>query len=374
MSVRTRRLLGAAALIAPMLAGALAPSAAADEAEATTTDSEAAAELDRPTTVYTLSNDPAGNAVLVFKEAGGRVVPDVSVPTGGLGLGSGLGSQGAVIVEGQRLLAVNAGSDELSLFRLGPNGRPVLSDVEPTGGDRPVSVDVHGDVVYVLNAGDSTVSGFRIRGQQLVAIPAGHRVLPGSGGAQISFDRSGSRLVVTQKATNTIDVLPVRNGVAGEAVSNPSVGQTPFGFAIDARNHVIVSNAAGGAAQASSVSTYGVSGPSGLSPISSAVATTQTAACWVALSENGRYAYTTNTGSGSISSYRVAPDGSVTLLEAAAALPGAGPLDIDIQDRDVFTLNNGSHTISLHRMFANGSLRSLGQVPVPVGAVGLATY
>jgi 6-phosphogluconolactonase (cycloisomerase 2 family) len=106
--------------------------------------------------------------------------------------------------------------------------------------------------------------------------------------------------------------------------------------------------------------------------VSSAVATTQTAACWVALSSNGRFAYTTNAGSGSISSYRVGANGSLQLLQAVAAAPGAGVADLAVAGHDLFTLAGGAHLITLHRIGADGSLTLLGTVTVPARVVGVA--
>lgn len=323
-------------------------------------------------TIFTETNAASGNEVLAFQRVGDALTQVASYPTGGLGSGAGLGSQGAIAAADDRVLAVNAGSNQLTLFRVRDNGSLARTDVESTVGVRPVSVAVRRDVAYVLNAGDRSVSGYRIRGGNLVPIPGSRQSLPGDGGAQVSFDRDGLRLVVTEKATNTIDVLPLRYGVAGPAVSNPSSGQTPFGFAVDGRNHVIVSNAAGGAAGASSVSSYAFTGPATLAPVSAAVATTQTAACWVALSDNGRYAFTTNAGSGTISSYTVGPDGALTLAQAQAAAPGAGPVDMVVVENALFTLNGGSHTITAHGISPTGALSATGQATVPTGVVGLA--
>ena len=359
MSHRIRHL-GAAALIAPLAAIAVAAPASADDHQ-------------NGTMIYTETNAASGNTILAFRATGGTLTNVGSYATGGLGAGTGLGSQGAVVVAGHRLLAVNAGSDQLSLFDIEDDGALTLTDVESSGGRRPISVTVDGKSVYVVNAGDRTVSGFQIRNDSLVAIPGSTQSLPGNGAAQISFDRTGKRLIVTEKATSTIDVLPVRNGVAGPAVSNLSTGVTPFGFAVDRRNHVIVSNAAGGAAGASSLSSYDVSGKTGLTSISPAVATTQTAACWVALTEDGQTAFMTNTGSGSISSYAIGRDGTLSLAQAVAASPGAGPVDLAVEDDELFTLASGAHMITAHHIDDDGSLVADGQVTVPVGVVGLAT-
>jgi 6-phosphogluconolactonase len=348
-----------AAVAAPAALLALAGPAAADDSHRDVA------------TVYTQTNAAAGNEIVALSSTGGSLHEVARFATGGTGTGSGLGSQGAVFASDDRLLAVNAGSNSLSLFHIGRSGTLDRTDVEPTSGVRPVSVTVHDNIAYVVNAGDRTVSGFRIRGGSLVPIAGSVQNLPGNGAAQISFDSDGRRLVVTEKTTQTIDVLPVRDGVAGAAVSNPSTGPTPFGFAIDRRDHVIVSNAVGGGA--SSVSSYGLTGRTGLTPISSAVGDTQSAACWIALSSNGRYAYTTNAASGSISSYTLAADGSLALANAQAALPGGGAADMVVVGNTLFARVGGSsNTVQAYTIASNGALTAAGQVAVQAGVQGLA--
>ena len=111
--------------------------------------------------VFTMSNAAGGNQVVVFARAGDGTLSHVAdYATGGEGSGGGLGSQGAVRLsdDGSWLLAVNAGSDEVSVFRV--NGTTLeLTDTVWSGGDSPISVDVHGDVVYVLNAGSANIAG-----------------------------------------------------------------------------------------------------------------------------------------------------------------------------------------------------------------------
>jgi 6-phosphogluconolactonase (cycloisomerase 2 family) len=356
------------ALIAPLVTLTYAGTASADDGHA-----DRHANHDGVTTIYTETNATTGNEVLAFQNIDGNLVSIGSFATGGLGSGTGLGSQGAVVSDGRHLLAANAGSNQVSLFGIEADGSLSLGDVESSGGINPVSVAVNDDVAYVVNAGDSTISGFRIRHDQLELIAGSTQSLSGVGAAQISFDAAGKRLVVTEKATSTIDVFAVnRYGVAGPGVAEPSAGTTPFGFAIDDRNHVIVSNAAGGAVGGSSVSSYRFAALTGLQPISPEIADGQTAACWIALSEDQRYAYTTNAGSGSISSYRLGRNGSLQLLQAIAATPGAGPNDIVEADDSLFTLNNGSHTISTHAIGGDGSLSLEGSLTVPSGVAGLA--
>ena len=94
------------------------------------------------------------------------------------------------------------------------------------------------------------------------------------------------------------------------------------------------------------------------------------------VSKDGRYAYTTNAGSGSISSYRVAQDGSITLRDATAGKTGEGSSPIDLalskNGRYLYSLNSGAHTISAFMIKEDGSLMKIDEFSVPEGAVGLA--
>ena len=230
-----------------------------------------------------------------------------------------------------------------------------LVDVVDSGGLLPVSLTTYKDWLYVLNAGGSgNISGFRI-GQDGTLTPlagstqpvSNEGVGPAPGLTQVAFNSDGSALVVTEKTTSLIDTYEVLDGLAGAPVAHPSEGAVPFGFAFDRQNHAIVSEASG------SASSYEIDG-TGFNVISSAVVNTQVAACWIAISKNGKFAYTTNAGSGSISSYGIGQDGSLTLLE--------------------YTLGAGSHTITVFQFAANGSLTNLGNISVPAGVAGLAAH
>jgi 6-phosphogluconolactonase (cycloisomerase 2 family) len=341
-------------------------------AGAASTASASAPSTTRPHFVYTSTNSSAGNSVLTLRSKGGTLTQVATTTTGGTGTGSGLGSQGAIALDDGHLFVVDAGSNDIAAFSIGDGGRLRLTDRVGSGGTTPVSVTVHDEVVYVLNVGDESVSGFRLNHGRLQAIAGSHQALSGKAGAEIAFNHDGTQLVVTEKGTNTIEVLPVRDDVAQAPVVNSSIGATPFGFAIDHHNHIIVTNAAGGAPLGSSVSSYVADATGVLQTISGAVPTTQTAACWLAISTDGRFAYDTNAGSGTISRYAIASDGSLTLVDAAAAHPGAGPVDLVTTPDSLFTLNGGSHTVSLHAIAADGSLSPVTTVAVPVGVAGLA--
>ena len=329
--------------------------------------------------VYTMTNAASGNEVLVYDRASdGSLSYQGAYATDGLGSGAGLGSQSSVTLSHNNhwLFGVNAGSNQISSFAVTETGLQLV-DVANSGGILPTSLTTYKDWLYVLNAGGSgNISGFTV-GQDGSLSPIAGSTQPLSNGgagaapavAQIAFSSDGSTLAVTEKSTSLIDIDAVENGLADAPDLNPSAGATPFGFAFDRHNHAIVSEASG------SVSSYHIDNGQ-LSVISPAVVNTQVAACWIAISNNGRYAYTTNAGSGTISSYQIAEDGALTLLNPTAGVTGAGSSPVDMafsnNGQTLYALANGAHTISIFGMNSDGSLASQGTVSVPVGVVGLA--
>jgi 6-phosphogluconolactonase (cycloisomerase 2 family) len=194
----------------------------------------------------------------------------------------------------------------------------------------------------------------------------------------VAFSPDGGLLVVTEKATNVIATYTVgAGGLATGPTAEPSVGATPFGFAFSRGGTLVVSEAFGGAAGASALSSYQPSPAGSLTPISPSVGTTETAACWVVITGNGRFAYTSNTGSGSISGYGLSHEGELTLLDAdgVTAATTAGPIDLALSrnDRFLYSLDSGTGTISAFRVEADGGLTPApGASGLPAGANGLA--
>jgi len=334
--------------------------------------------------VFTATNDAQANAVVVFRRgAAGQLVTHSVCPTGGTGSGGGLGNQGGLALDqpGKHLLVVNSGDDTVSVLGVGPRGLGLL-DVEGSGGAQPISVTVHGDLVYVLDAGgDGNIAGFELAADGTLSPLLGSiRPLSGSGTgpAQIAFTPDGQFLVVTEKATNTIVTYRVENdGLPGNPVVTPSEGITPFGFSFSRRSRLLVSEATGGAAGQSTVSSYEILADGGLTPITSALATTQSAACWLVTTGNGRYAYVTNTASNSVTGLAVGRDGSMRLLQASGvnAVAGSAPIDAAVSRNGqyLYVLNGGDDTISAYAIHSDGSLGVLTTVGgLPASVNGLA--
>jgi 6-phosphogluconolactonase len=352
------------------------------------TSSPAMAERDtlRQGKIFTSTNSPAGNEVLVYAHSEtGPATFVTRAATNGAGTGGGLGSQGAVTLSrnGAYLFVVNAASNTVSTFAFSGAGL-ILTSVVDSGGLTPTSVTERDGLVYVLNAGgEGNVTGFRNAKGVLAPVSDGSRPLSASGGtapAQVSLSNDGDVLLVTERNTNRLTsyaVLP--NGTLGNRVVTQSGGITPFGFAFTRRNQIVVSEAAGGAADGSTVSSYRFDNRAPTAPVlvSRAVPTTQTAACWIAVTPDGRFAYSANAGSSSISSFSIARTGAITLLQGAAGLTGAnaGAIDMavtpDGQQLHVFA-SRGLQIVSF-TIGADGSLAPLGGVGgMPAGTAGLA--
>ncbi|MEQ1677289.1 MAG: beta-propeller fold lactonase family protein [Chitinophagaceae bacterium] len=331
--------------------------------------------------VYTLSNQVNGNKVMVYRREGnGSLTFSASYATGGNGSGGGLGNQGAVVIDDDVLLAVNAGSNSISSFRITGNGLHLKSTVS-SGGTGPVSIAQHGNLVYVLNAGGTgNISGFWLgENSKLTPIPNSTRPLSSSasGAAQVSFVRNGNVLVITEKATNkiiTYRVMPT--GRPGVMHSITSASPTPFGFAPGRFGNIYVSEAVGGAENASNVSSYKINFDGSVDLTEGPVPTGQSAACWVVLTDDGRHIYTTNTASNTLSSYMVQPySGNINLQQSVAATSGMGPIDAALTDNSkyLYVLDAGSHTISAFEVANNGNLSVIQTLTgLPVGANGLA--
>src|SRR6266496_2481509 len=338
--------------------------------------------------VYTLNNSSSGNAVMVFSRAAdGHILPAGMVATGGTGTGKGLGNQGALAIDAANrfLFAVNAGSDSISVFKIAENGLRLV-DVVSSGGKQPISLTVSRKVLYVLNNGGAvgssdTIAGFAVGANgHLRPIVSGLPLSAASvGPAQIGFNNDGDVLLVAEKNTNNIDVFSVDDdGVAIGPTVVPSAGQTPFGFAFGKRNQVFVSDGFGGGANAGAVSSYVVLDGQILTTITAAAVDGQTAPCWVVLTNDGRFAYTTNTGSGNVSGYRVGFNGTLQLLSAGGQTGNTGtgstPLDAAISNDSgfLYVLTPGTGNIQGFSVSLDGSLSPLSQATgVPSSASGL---
>jgi 6-phosphogluconolactonase len=336
---------------------------------------------DAPGAIFALTNAASGNAVVMFNRGGdGSLTPAGSFATGGVGSGGGISSQNAVIVsDDQRMLfAVNPGSNSISAFVIRPEGLE-LTSTEPSGGANPTSVAFQQGRLYVLNAGvPNNVTGFNVnRKGQITPIPGSTRQLSAANTnpAQVGISDDGGALIVTERAGNLIDVYAIADdGQLTGPFVHSSAGPIPFGFAIDKRNTLFVSEAgAGGGA-----SSYHINDNASLTVISGMQMTGQRAACWAVVTPNGRYGYVTNAGTGNISGFAIGQDGSASLLNAdgVTAVTGGNPTDVALSHNGqyMYVRVGALGRITVFAINADGSLTALTPLTGTSPLAGLAAY
>jgi len=325
--------------------------------------------------VYIIDNSASGNNVWVYARASNGLLTSVGpVSTNGLGTGAGLASQGAVELtsNGHWLLVVDAGSNEISVFKVQGTTLTFESKASSQGTD-PISLTVSGNIVYVLNAGGSgNIAGFTLSNAGVLTFITGSNQ-PLSGAAspspeQIGFNNKGNILVVTEKGTNTIDTYTVgKSGVASAPDSQTSAGSGPYGFAFNNHDELIVSEAA-----SNSVSSYHVSDDGLLSIISGAIPTFGLAPCWLVVDGNSHFAYTANAHGGTISSFDISRKGGLTLFSSVAAHTSIPTLDMAFSQNSQFLYVHNGATITGF-LVSGGSISSIGSVSgLSASASGLA--
>ncbi|MGC2360652.1 MAG: beta-propeller fold lactonase family protein [Thermoplasmata archaeon] len=339
--------------------------------------------------VFTATNSPDGNAVVAHEVGpGGSLIPAGQFSTHGLGTGVSLADSGSLALTSDRhwLLVVDAGSNAVTVFHVNSlgGGGPLLTFVDRVSshGILPVSVAVHGSIVYVLNAGTSAVAGnifgfFLGDHGILFPLPGSSRALSTSAStapAEIAFNPSGSVLVVSEKNTSVLDTYRVGSqGYARGPIVTPSNGATPYGFTFGAAGSLIVSDAGPGA-----LSSYAVAPSGALNVVSGAVSDGQLAPCWVATTDRGQIAFTSNAHSNSISTYGVASNGGLTLLEPVAASTGAADTDLAVggsHGQFLFVYDAGAGEIESFAIGSGGTLTlEYAAFALPATAEGLAAF
>ena len=379
MSVNVRRTLAAAVIGAAIAVGPAALSGAQSFAAAGQSDSDIQSPAQYPA-VFVQTDNPSGNQVAVLDEhSDGRLSERAVVSTGGLGgqsqgaMVDQLASQNSLVYDQQfhLLLAVNAGSNTLSV--LAAHGRELrLLQVVPTDGVFPDSVAVFGTLVYVLNAGDTgTVTGYRIVNDRLFPIAGSSRSLHLSNNdppnfltspGDVGFSPDGSELIVTTKAsTSSLQVFRVNHH--GMLAAHPTVtadpGNVPFAFTFTPRSQLVVSEAGN-----STVHTFALEAHGALTSLSASVPDGQTALCWI--TPVGAYYYVANAGSGNVSAYTVAPDGTPALVgtNGIVADTDAGPIDMaaSTDGSTLYVEAGGAGAVDEFHVGASGALTDLGNV------------
>ena len=351
--------------------------------------------------VYVMNNQAEGNTIVVFqRDENGSLTRVQEVSTGGRGSGpiplpppvggpNPLDSQdGLLLVDhGRLLLAVNAGSNEVSVLAVAENGLRLVGKVA-SGGEYPVSIACHGSLVYVLNShGLPNITGFTLdHSGKLQPIPGSTR---GAGPesadpAQVIFSPDGDLLVVTERLADFIDVFRVQeNGQVELSARIASNNHTPFAATLG-KHHIMALSESNesqpriAVPNGGSVSTYRFTDDSTLEPISQGTPDNQSGTCWVRITPDGRFAFAANTGSGSISSYAVSNHGELTLLQSIAAETG-GPFSVPVDmaitpdGKYLYILSSLIGTLKGYRIGTDGSLSPFVNVSgFPISMQGIA--
>ncbi|MBS1889482.1 MAG: hypothetical protein JSU06_20090 [Actinobacteria bacterium] len=329
--------------------------------------------------VFVQTDNLAGNSVVAYERSPqGQLTQAGVYPTGGLGGAlegakvDHLASQGGLALDSEAglLFAVNAGSDTITEFAV-EGARLRQEAIVPSGGEFPVSLTVHGNSLYVLNArGGGSIQGFRLAGGRPHLVPGWNRPLgldpnakpefthtPG----QVAFTPDGSALIVTTKGnTSAIDVFPVPgNGAPAQTPVVTSLpGAVPFAVDFDAAGNLLVAEAG-----TNSLASFAIGGDGSLTQLATAP-TGQAATCWIA--HVGATFYLSNAGSGSVSAF-AASGASLTPLGNTATSPGT--VDAAAAAGFLYVQAGAEGVVDEFKAEAGGALQPLGQVTVP-GAVG----
>lgn len=341
--------------------------------------------------VFVMTNDADGNEVLVYRRDGdGQLHLTGSYPTGGRGNGRPhLSSQGSMVLSSNRhlLVVANPGSDDISVFRV-RGAELKLIATTPSDGSGLARVAVEGNVVYALHkgGGDGDTAGADVNGFHLTLdgrlspVAKTRRLLSAanSNPAQVGISPDGATLVVTEEATSMIGTWPLdADGKPGPGAFTDSARKTPFGFAFTRSGMLVVANAEEGGSGRASLSSYRL-GDNGVSAISGAVLDLRSEVCWTVLSQDERFAYVTNFGDGTVSSYTLGTDGSLALLESVAGVttpdqPSVRDASLTADGRFLYAIDVASLVVHGWALGADGALVTVGTCAgLPATAAGLA--
>jgi len=367
----------AAVVVAGLATPAFASTTSASSARAST-GARSSGYYGASHAVFVQTDATSGNHVVAYhRAADGTLSPAGSYPTGGLGgvLGGSVvdhtASQGSLTYDHWHALlyAVNAGSNTVSVFAVSGD-HLALRQVLSSGGTFPVSVAVHGDLVYVVNAlNGGSLQGYRVL-RALGLNPGASPQFTNTPG-QVAFTPDGSRLIVTTKANgNDIDVFDVGFGgwLSAAPVVNSEPGTVPFAISFDAYGHLVIAEAGTNA-----LATFAISGHGTLSQLD-AVGTGDAATCWVAPA--GSFLFASNAGSAAESGFTSAANGQLTLLGATATDAGTVDASAAAGGRFLYVQTGGAGIVDEYAVGAGGALSPIGSVTVPdsVGGEGIVGF
>jgi len=338
--------------------------------------------------VFVMTNDADKNEVIAYdRDADGNLSGGERYDTGGRGSGgtiAPLGSQGALTLSEDHtlLFAVNAGNGTISEFRV-DRSRLYLLDTARAKGSSPVAVAQRRSLVYVLDAGgQGSVSGYRLQFDgTLKEIGNSTAFLTsfggGSGAGSLSISPNGSFLLVTERNANTVDAFPIHSdGTLGTEVVSPSLAAEAFAGEFTPTGFAVVAQSSG------SVSSYSLGANGKYTAITSSIPTLGVATCWIRVTPNGKYVYTSNTASANISGFSISNTGVLTPIGSTVVGANAsGSFNLDLatssDGKFLYTIDSAAGAISAFQIQSDGSLTGPNLtegLPPAAGFQGIAAY
>jgi 6-phosphogluconolactonase len=308
-----------------------------------------------------MTNDASGNRILVYsRNSNGALTFQGSVSTQGRGSGGiidPLQSQGSLVLsqDGSLLFAANAGSGTITTFRVVPFGLAFVGATD-SGGAEPISITIHGNLLYVLNT--ASITGFQIQPNgTLRPIPSSTRFLATVGGrdlgaSDIAFSPDGRFLAVTERVGNQIVVFPVEaDGTTGTPVASNSNGNTPFSCAFTPNGVLVVAETGGAPGGGSAASSYAIAANGALQVISGSVPSQGGGACWNIITRDGKFGVLTNAGSSNETLFLISDAGQLSFHSITSAGTNVAPLDtaLTADGLFVYTLDEAAGSISEFR-------------------------
>lgn len=327
--------------------------------------------------VYTETNDPAGNQLVVLKAGStGLLTQRQLVDAGGLGLGEHITSGASVVVspDGCRVAAVNAASGAVAVFTVEANGRVAFAGSASAGGAQTISVALHGRTLAALSTtpgGSSTIQTFRLGTRRVTPIPGSlQRVGTATDGGQIAFTARGRYLVVTTRKSQGIVTFRVGDdGVPTPAESLvPDAPLWPYGFALTPGNQAVVSLADVREPVSGAYGSYAITSAGGITQVTAPLPN-QPAACWVAIAPDGAYAWGVNFESKQVVTLSVAKTGAIA--QVGSVSNGTSPgrdLAVSADGRFAYLLRPDAKDVYVYRIGAKGALTLAGSSPTPATA------
>ena len=304
--------------------------------------------------IYLETNDAAGNAVLAYVQKPDSTItalPGSPFSTGGKGLANptqGLGPDDAdnevvITPDNKFLLAVNAGSRSIAVFRIEKDGNLTAVNGSPfnSGGPNPESITIDGNYVYIVNKGtnDPEASGnepnytvMKIDGNGALSAVDNSTIkaIAGSSPSQALLSNNHHFLFGTDFLGFML--TPVQGSLRSFIIGSDhklTVASAPIiipgkGGALGLWQHPSADILYVGFPLQGKVSVYNIDANTGALHLSTTV-DAGPAACWLRSSKDGKYLYALNSGENTISIFNTSNPGSPTGL-GKFTLKNSGPV------------------------------------------------